>query len=155
MTVMTEVVDARRAIVSYAQASGWFERVLQHEPDTAPGSGMTAAFWLGSIGAHAPGSGLASTSVLLVERGLLMVPIDTEPADEQDNDLLSAYGDLVQSLSNDFELGLNVRNVDLLGEGRPDGTLAEAGYTTVQDATYRSLLLAIPVVLNDVWTQAP
>jgi hypothetical protein len=95
-------------------------------------------------------SGLASTSVRveLTARGYRNMLI--EPQD--DTVLLGAMDALVAGLSGDFDLGGQLRNVDLLGaHGAP---LAwTMGYVQQDNKLYRIADLTIPLIVNDLWGQ--
>lgn len=138
-------------IQSHALASGLFERVNGHEPDSAPGSGLTAAVWAQNI-APVRSSGLAATSGRLTFFVRLYSNVQQEPADAIDPALLAAVDTLLAAYSGDFELGGNVREVDLLGE---TGTAlsAQAGYLEMDGATYRIMDITLPLIINDLWQQ--
>jgi hypothetical protein len=143
----------RDVLTSHAQATGLFGQVLGHEPISAPGSGLTAAFWVSRIGPVPAGSGLKATTGRLELMATLLEPADTEPADGVDVDVVGAADALLAAYSGDFELGGNVRMVDLLGAY---GTALSAvfGYTRFAGGTtYRAATLTIPLIINDVWGQ--
>ncbi len=141
-------------VTSHAQASGHFERVNGHEPKSAPGNGLTAAVWVEYIGPAPRQSGLAVTAGLLRLTVRLFSNMLAEPQDGIDPALLAATSDLMGLFSGDFDLGGTVRNVDLLGQtGAP--LSAQAGYIDVDKRLYRVYTITLPLVVNDVWTQAP
>lgn len=144
----------RAQVVSHAQTLGLFGQVLAHEPMSAPGSGLTYAVWATDLGPLPLGSGLASTSSRLELTGRVYMPADTEPMDDVDLQVTGAADALIAAYSGDFELGGNVRHVDLLGAY---GTALRArfGYLDIGTTTYRMATLTIPLVINDAWTQAP
>ncbi|MFF7837550.1 hypothetical protein ACFZC6_01750 [Streptomyces ossamyceticus] len=143
----------RDVLTSHAQATGLFGQVLGHEPISAPGSGLTAAFWVSRVGPVPNGSGLKSTTARLELMATLLEPADTEPADGVDVDMVGAVDALLAAYSGDFEPGGNVRMVDLLGAyGTP--LSAAFGYTRFAGGTtYRAATLTIPLIINDVWGQ--
>lgn len=143
----------RDVLTSHAQATGLFGQVLGHEPISAPGSGLTAAFWVSRIGPVPTGSGLRATTCRLEVMATLLEPADTEPADGVDVDMTSAVDALLTAYSGDFEAGGNVRMIDLLGAyGTP--LSAVFGYTRFAGGTtYRAATLTIPLIINDVWGQ--
>lgn len=139
------------AVVSHAGASGYFERVNQHEPKNAPGLGLTAAVWVDTI-RTVPSSGLASSSALLVFNVRLFTSMLQEPQDAIDPNLVRALSALYAAYSGDFTLGSLVRHVDLLGaEGAP--LSAKAGYLNQDNRLYRLFTITLPVIVNDVWDQ--
>jgi hypothetical protein len=140
-------------IVSHAMASGAFERVNQHEPKNAPGNGLTCAVWIDRI-EPVKSSGLISTST----RASFMIRVYSsmlqEPQDAIDPNIVSAVDVLMTAYSGDFELGSNVRDIDLLGAyGIP--LSAQAGYINQDNKLYRVMTITLPVIVNDVWVQTP
>ena len=139
-------------IVSYALASGYFDRVNAHEPKAAPGNGLTVGVWVQSIG-PAAGSGLASTSALVVFTVRLYSFMLVEPQDAIDPNLTDAMNALFVAYSSDVDFGGAVRAVDLLGmSGVP--MRAVAGYLNVSGKMYRVYDITLPLIVNDVWDQA-
>lgn len=143
------------AIVSHALASGQFERVNGHEPKAAPGNGLSAAVWVDSVGPARNQSGLAATTALVVFNVRLYSPMLAEPQDAIDPNLTGALDALMTAYSADFELGGNVRNIDLLGtaSGNRAPLSAQAGYLNQDGKLYRVYTITLPVVVNDAWTQ--
>lgn len=142
------------AVVSHAAASGQFERVNGHEPKSAPGNGLTAAVWVQSVGPVPNGSGLQRTSAVLVFNVRVYTPMLMEPQDAIDPALVGAVDALMSAYSGDFELGGNVRCVDLLGmAGIP--LSAQAGYLEQDKRIYRVMTITLPVIVNDAWEQVP
>lgn len=140
-------------IVSHAAATGRFESVNRHEPKSSPGSGITASVWFSDL-MGVSSSGLASTSALVVFNVRIQQNMLTEPQDDIDPDMLDALDTLIDAYSGDFELGGNVRCVDLLGM---TGTRlrAQGGYFEHDRKMFRAILITLPLVVNDVWVQAP
>jgi hypothetical protein len=139
-------------IVSHALSSGWFERVNQHEPKSAPGNGLSCAVWLESIGPPRSGSGLSSTSGRLVFSVRLYTSMLADPADAIDPLLMSACDALLTAYSGDFELGATVRAIDLLGMSG-DPLSARAGYLAQDNKLFRVLTITLPLIVNDLWAQ--
>jgi hypothetical protein len=139
------------AVLSHALSSGHFERVNGHEPKNSPGNGLSAAVWAQSLG-PARGSGLHNTSGRLVINLRVYSNMVQEPQDAIDPAMLGAVDALMDSFSNDFELGGNIRNIDLLGMSGTAMT-AEAGYQSISGTMYRVMTIVIPLILNDVWSQ--
>lgn len=146
-----DLTAPRSWLTSHAQAAGSFERVLSHEPVSAPGSGLTYAVWLSDLG-PARSSGLNTTSARVVYTGRLYLPADTEPMDDVDLTIGQAAAAVIGAYSGDFTLGGSVRNVDLLGEGS-EALRARLGYLQLDSTTYRIATLTIPTTVNDAWTQ--
>jgi hypothetical protein len=144
------ILDAVRTQIL---STGRFERALTHEPKSAPGNGVTAAVWVDSI-RPAAGSGLATTSARLVLKIRVYTNMLREPQDQIDIDILTAVDVLMAAYSGDFTLGGLVREVDLLGaDGDP--LSADAGYLEQDSKLYRVMVITLPLVVNDLWAQAP
>ncbi|MDX3643226.1 hypothetical protein [Streptomyces sp. MB09-02B] len=148
-----DLLTYRNTAISYAMASGLFGNVLDHEPVSAPGSGLTAAFWVSRIGPVPIGSGLSATTGRLQLMGRLLMPADTEPQGDVDTAVTGAVDALLTAYSGDFEFGGSVRCIDLLG-AYGASLQAEFGYTSFSGGTtYRVATITIPLIINDAWTQ--
>ena len=146
---LTGIVNAA---ASHAMSLGVFERVNQHEPKSAPGTGLTCAIWVDAIGPYAAQSGLASTSALLVLNVRGYVSMTQQPYDAIDPNLTTAVALLMGEYQGDFDLGGLVESVDLLGRsGRR--LEARAGYLSIDGKMMRVMTITLPVIVNDVWTQ--
>ena len=147
-------IDAiMNALESHALASGVFEQVLGHELIGFPGSGITGALWPQRIRPVPSGSGLAATSARVEFMLRIYTTAIQQPADGIDPAVVKAADALFVAFGGDFELGGNARDVDLLGHtGEP--LSATAGWLQMADGNLRVMDLLIPVVVNDVWTQA-
>lgn len=141
-------------LVSHAMTLGHFERVNQHEPKNAPGNGLSCAIWLDAINPVPAHSGLRATTGRVAFMARVYTSMLTEPPDFVDPNILKAVVDLMGAYSGDFELGGNVRNVDLLGQaGAP--LQAQAGYLNQDGKLFRVMTITLPVIVNDVWEQVP
>lgn len=147
------IVALTDAVISHANASGFFAKVNGHEPKSAPaGQGITAAVWLQSLGPAIGASSLSSTSARLEYRVRLYQNMLREPADAIDPSLLAAADALLAAYSGDLTLGGEVRDVDLLGaHGAPLSLLA--GYVPFDNKLMRILDLIVPLIINDVYEQ--
>lgn len=142
------------AVISHAMASGHFETVNGHEPKNAPGTGVTAAVWVETIGPVRGGSGLSSTTGRLTLNVRLYTPMLSEPQDAIDPSLVRALDALMTAYSGDFQLGGAARNIDLLGaHGTP--LQAQAGYLSQDGKVFRVYTINLPVIVNDLWEQTP
>ena len=139
-------------LVSYAAASGLFERVNAHEPKNSPGNGLSVAVWVQRTAPIPEASGLTSTTVLVEFNLRIYQGMLTEPQDAIDPAIMGAVDVLCTAFSGDFDLGGTVRNVDLLGT-YSDGLSSQAGYQTIDKTMYRVVTITIPLVVNDLWTQ--
>lgn len=140
------------AMVSHALTLGRFDRVNLMEPASPPANGLTGAVWANSIG-PAPGSGLNSTSALLVFNFRLYKNMVTQPPDMIDVDMVTATDELFAAYSSDFTLGGNIRNIDLLRQSK-EALSAEAGYLRQGDTLMRAITITIPLIINDAWSQS-
>jgi hypothetical protein len=141
------------AVISHAKGSGRFERVLTHEPKSAPGNGLSVAVWVQSL-RPTDGSGLTSTTARLELSVRVYTNMLADPQDAIDARLLDAVDALMAAYSGDFTLGGLIRNVDLLGE-HGDSLSADAGYLEQDSKLYRVTVITLPLIVNDLWAQAP
>jgi len=147
----TAIVDA---IGSAALASGLFERFNGHEPKSSPGNGITGAVWMRSEQPFRSGSGLSSTTVLMTVTVRVYTSMVQEPADAIDPNLDAAVRALMKAYHGDFTLGGLIRNVDLLGmSGTPLSW--QSGYLDVAGKINRIADITVPLIVNDVYDQAP
>jgi len=77
-----------------------------------------------------------------------------EPQDAIDTNIMTAVDALMAAYSSDFDLGGLVRNVDLLG-AHGDPLAADAGYLEQDKRLYRVVVISLPLICNDLYTQAP
>jgi hypothetical protein len=147
---LADIIDAA---CSHAQTAGWFDTVNGHEPKRAPGLGVSASVWAQSLRPVSARSGLNATSALVVLNVRCMTPMLAEPQDDVDPNLFGAVDALMRAYTGDFDLGGLVSNVDLLGSYGP-GLTAEAGYLNQDQVLYRVVTITLPLVVNDLWSQA-
>lgn len=141
------------AVVSDAQASGYFDSVNTHEPKSKPGHGLTAAVWVQSIEAVGAISGLSVSCARIVFMLRIYTNMLMEPQDMIDPMMLKAVSNLIRRYHDDFDFEGAIRNVDLLGQ-TGEALKAEFGYISVQEVLYRACTLTIPCLVNDVWPQS-
>jgi len=141
------------AVVSDAQASGYFTKVNQHEPKRkVGGSRLTAAVWVQTIDPVALASGLASTSARIVFMLRIYTSMTQEPQDMIDPQMLKATSNMMRRYHSDFDFGGTIRNVDLLGHFGL-ALSATAGYLEQDNTMFRVMDIVIPCIVNDVWPQ--
>jgi hypothetical protein len=141
------------AMVSHVAASGRFDRVEEHEPKNAPGTGVSAALWVQSV-EPIRSSGLAATSGRIEVSIRIYIQATADSDDRVDRALLEATDTLLTAYSGDFTLGDQVRSVDLLGTyGVP--LSAQGGYLKQDNTLYRVMVLTVPLIVNDIWSQSP
>lgn len=140
------------AIVSMAQKTGLFAAVAGHEPASLPTSGVAAAVWLQSIGPAKRISGLSATAARVEFRLRIYTPMITGNMDAIDPAMATATSQMMALLSADFTLSGEIFAADLLGEhGTP--LSAKADYYRQADQFYRIIDIAIPLAVDNVWTQ--
>ena len=141
------------ALVDHSATLGWFERVNDHEPPSAPGARLTAHLWPQRM-LPIQASGLASASGLVVVTQRIQLSANRQPYGEIETDLLMAADAVVGSLAGNFTLSFaGVRGVDVFGAyGFPLEALT--GYLTQDQKLYRAATVTIPVIVNDLWSEA-
>jgi len=139
-------------LVSKALQLGVFEKVNTHEPKSQPGPGMTAAIWVDRVQPFQQGSGLNSTSVVVLFMFRIYQSAFSEPQDAIDPRVLQATDTLLDKYSGNFTLGGQIREVDLLGEaGTP--LSSQAGWLNLDGKIFRVMDVFVPVIISDVWSQ--
>ena len=141
-------------VETHALTSGLFERVNTHECASPPGRGLTCEIWTGGWSLVPATSGLAVVSMRLELVVRLLCFADREPRDTIDTDLDVASHLLGEAYAGDFTLGGEVSEVDLLGAHGP-GLACVAGYVLVDSTRYRTRTITLPLIIDDVWTEAP
>lgn len=141
-------------LVSVAQRTGLFDSVNAHEPKNAPGKGVHCnVLYMGKRPTLR--SGLRKTSV--VARWAIQCEVDMlrEPQDDIDIDICLAADAIWSALTGNFTLDVaGVRSIDLLGSDG-DAMTDEAGYITRDNnMKYRVVVITVPVIINDAFTQA-
>lgn len=140
------------AVVSDAQASGYFDKVNLHEPKRKPGMRLTAAIWVQNLKPIPLASGLNSTSALVLFMLRIYSNMLQEPQDMIDRNMLKASSHLMRRYHDDFDFGGAIRNVDLLGAFGV-ALEAQAGYLEQDNTMFRIMDITIPCIVNDVWPQ--
>jgi hypothetical protein len=149
-----DVAGLFAGVESHAKATGLFGSTSRHEPKRTPGKGLTLALWVQEITPIAAASGLAATSGRVEFRVRIYQPMLREPVDAIDPDVLAAVDKMMTLYSGDFTLGDRIRNVDLLGQhGAP--LQARAGYLEIGGTPLRVMDVWLPLIINDLWGQAP
>lgn len=144
------------ALVSMAASSGLFITVNGHEPVSAPATGgVTAALWLQAIGPAKKVSGLADTAGRVEFLMRLYQPLVTGGNfDLIEPEMANAAAQMIGLLSADFTLGGEIFAADLLGaHGTP--LSSRARYLDQGGQNFRIIDITIPLLVDDVWTQAP
>lgn len=142
------------ALISHALTLGVFDSVSGHEPANPPGRGMKCAVWMDRLAPLPERSGLASTSLLLIANVRTYMPVSQEPRDAIDPLMVTADGLLREAYSGDFTFGGAVAFIDLLGAYGTAMTTA-SGYLIQDTGSWRVYTLTVPVVVDDIFAQAP
>lgn len=147
------IQQALANVVSHAQQLGVFEYVATHEPKSTFLAGTYLAVWVQSIEPIASASGLGATSGKVELYARIYTSFLQKPEDGIDPDLLTACATLINAYTGDFDFGVTIKQVDLLGAyGTP--LSAKAGYVTIAQKLYRVMTLIVPLIFNDMFTMA-
>lgn len=147
-----DVTGVFASVESHLRDGGLFDQVGMHEPKSGPGTGMAAVAWVSRLRALALVSGLSSVSVRLELSIRVYKNMLSQPQDDIDTEVLQAVDALLNDFAGDFELGGEVMHVDLLG-AYGDSLAAEAGYLEQDGKLYRVMVITLPLILADVWTE--
>lgn len=141
-------------VASHALASGFFQSVNTHEPKSAPPNGApTCAIWANDI-RPVQTSGLASTSVMVSLQVCIYSSFIQQPLDAIDPNIMIAVDALMEAYVGDFTLGGNARSVDVRGSSG-EGLYARAGYVNIDNKIFRVMTIFLPIIVNDVFVEAP
>lgn len=141
-------------LISHAGTLGQFEKINGHEPKAAPTTGgIVASFWVERFAPIQRRSGLNVTSMLLMVSCRIQTSMLQDPQDDIDPRVLNSAVALVGSMTGDFDLGGQIAQIDLLGAFWPNGLNGRAGYVDLGSTKYRVMLIEIPMIIDDVWTQ--
>lgn len=140
------------AAQSHAAALGWFDRVAGFEPKNAPGSGLTAAYWVDDLRPIPARSGLAVTSARLGLSVRVYAHLTGDDDARADLAVVAAVDGLLASYTAGFTLGGLVAQVDVLGQ-HGDPLAARLGYLNQDGTEFRVAVLTVPLIVNDAWEQ--
>jgi hypothetical protein len=138
-------------VQGHAQKTGYFTNVLLHEPKNAPGPGLTCVVWADRI--EPAKSSVTSVSANLVLKIRLYTNMLAEPEDAIDASLIMAADALYTEYCGDFDLGSEARYIDVFGS---EGTRMDClfGYIEQDKTLFRFAVITLPIIINDVWTEA-
>lgn len=148
-----DIVDR---LASHALASGYFDRVNQHEPKSKPGRGLTCAMWVDRIEPARGRSGLAVTSARVVMNVRVYTNMLQEPQDAIDPNVMQATDVLITAYTGDFELGgvaPDGRWIDCLGATQGHPLFSQSGYINIDNMVYRVMTITVPVIVENAWPQ--
>ena len=147
------IVALLEAVKGVAQGLGVFQRAHRHEPKNAPGLHLSFALWVHMIEPLPAASGLASVSGLVTLMARIYNPFTQKPEDDIDPSVLDAAGQFIGALAGGLTLGGTVRNIDVMGQFGQK-LAGQAGYLDQDGTKFRVIEVTIPVVMNDLWTEA-
>lgn len=140
-------------IASVPMATGYFDRVNQHEPKNKPGRGLTCAVWIDRIEPARGRSGLAATDARVVFNVRIYTNMLQNPQDAIDPSVMQAADALFEGYTGDFDLGDDERFIDLLGMTQGHPLFCQSGYINIDNMTYRCLTFSVPVIVSNAWPQ--
>lgn len=137
---------------SLALRTGRFDSCEGHEPPSPPGKGIRGAIWVEDIYTIGSGLNVISAGVLLILRiSRDLAAGTTEALDRIDPDVTSAANAVLSELAADFTLGDTIRCVDWRGQ-EEQRVRAVGGYFEQDGHKYRSMVVRVPCLVNNVWT---
>lgn len=138
---------------SHALSTGLFEAVNQYESKLSPGNGLTAAIWVDRV-TPIRTSGLANTTIRLDFLMRLYSSTYAEPYNDIDPDLTKALDTLMRAYCGDFEIGGQVRHIDIFG-AYGSHLESRSGYMNLDGKEFRVFTIRIPIIIDDLWSQSP
>jgi hypothetical protein len=138
-----------QALESHALSLNLFRRVNLHEPENAPGEGLSCSITLGSVTASGNLSGLKAVSGTITFQVMIFNPMQQKPLDGIDPAILAAVSQLLAAYSGNFTLGGTVRDIDLLS------LRAEPAYVESDGKPFRVEQISVPIVVDDLWGMSP
>lgn len=148
-------LDLMDRIASHAMATGYFDRVNQHEPKSKPGRGLTCAIWVDRIEPARSRSGLTSTDARVVFNVRVYTNMLQQPQDAIDPNVMEAVDILFEAYTGDFQLGDDSRFIDVLGMTQGHALDSQSGYINIDNMTYRVMTISVPVIVTGAWPQVP
>lgn len=140
-------------IVSHALSTGYFETVNQYESKQSPENGISAAVWVNRV-TPVRTSGLATTSIRLELTFRIYSSTYQQPYDDIDPNLTRALDTLMRAYCGDFEVGGQVRHIDIFGAyGQP--LESRSGFMNLDGKEFRVFSINLPLLVDDLWDQAP
>lgn len=137
------------ALKSHAMELGLFRRATTHEPENAPGDGLSCSIQLGPIAADGTISGQGTVSGSVTFLVMIWNPMMQKPLDGIDPATLTAVSTLLSEYSGNFTLGGTVRNIDLLR------MRADPVYVEQDGKQFRVEQITLPVIIDDLWVMSP
>jgi hypothetical protein len=133
-------------------ALGIADVVNMHEPKKAPGNGVAIATWPQGLRAVPGMGGLNKTTVVIDWAIRFTTNMLTQPGDRIEREMLKAADVVGNAINGDFTLGGAIRNVDILG-AHSRGITFDAGYMDQDGKKYRTYMMRVPLIVDDIWEQ--
>jgi hypothetical protein len=140
-------------ISSHAMSTGYFESVNQYESKDSPGNGISGAVWVDRI-YPVRTSSLINTTVRLDLLFRIYSSTYIQPYDDIDPNLTKALDTLMRAYCGDFEVGGQVRHIDIFG-AYGAALESRSGYMNLDGKEFRVFTIRIPLVVDDLWAQSP
>lgn len=153
MTLSIESITS--ALADQALVLGVFDTVNGHEVKSPPGNGITLEIVFGTFELVATRSGLGDVSFKLTFKVRLRTPWAQQPTDGIDPALLKACDALLAEYIGGFTLEGNATAIDLLGMAGGTPISAASGYIDQGGTMYRIVEITLPLIVDDLWTEAP
>ena len=144
------------ALVTHAKTLGKFTGgVVAHPPMSAPAKDLAAFLTLVRFRPLPERSGLNTVSGLVQFQVQVLSSTRQQPYDGIDEKIMNSVDRYAASLTGAFTLGGLVEQVDVLG-AYSDGLSLELGWTSFDGSpvAFRAATLTVPLVLDDMWTEA-
>lgn len=141
------------AMVSHAMSLGYFDQVNQHESKQSAFDGLTCEIWIEQVNPVRT-SALNTTSVRIQFEVRMYAGSISQPYDDLDSSLIEALDALMREYTGDFTLGGIIRHVDIFGAYGP-GIQARTGYVNHDGKEFRVFSVNVPIIVDDLWDQAP
>ena len=151
MTLQADQILA--ALKDHAMQQG-FETVYTHETKSPAGPGVHCEIVASGFELNAGRSGLDTTSVRLQFRVRLKTTWTQKPADDVDSRLLKALDPLMSSYIAGFTLGGLTAAVAILGDAGGQPIVGQFGYIDQGGVTFRTIEFPLPLLVDDLWTEA-
>lgn len=138
---------------SHAESLNLFDAVATHPPQSAPPK-RWCAIWMSDLRPAQKASGLAATAGRVEFTVVAGSTAQMRPLDQLDPDVMYAGLSLMGEYSGNFTLGGTVMEVDLLGaHGTP--LSGRAAWVSIDGSRYRVWEITMPLVIDNLWSQAP
>lgn len=141
------------AMVSHAMSTGYFQQVNEHESKQSAFEGLTCEIWIETV-SPVKSSGLDTTSLRIQFQVRIYSGTMQEPYDDVDSGLVTALDALMRAYVGDFTLGGLIRHVDVFG-AHGSHLMARTGFVNHDGKEFRVFSVNVPLIVDDLWDQAP